>query len=102
MKKFNIWFNCSILSLKIKNQMKRRKQINLISEKAKKYENILFLFSSIFFTTESKIILMVKIKRWETTILKVERLKAKTKDNNMFVETKIIKKINLEEIISFY
>jgi hypothetical protein len=43
--------------------MKRRKQINLIREKAKKYENILFLFASICFTTESKIILIMKIKR---------------------------------------
>ena len=81
--------------------MKRRKQINLIREKAKKYENILFLFASICFTTESKIILIMKIKRWEITILKIERFKAKRKEHNMFKQTKIIKKINLKEIISF-
>ena len=81
--------------------MKRRKQINLIREKAKKYENILFLFSSICFTTESKITLIMKIKRWEITILKMERLKAKTKEHNMLKQTKIIEKINLKEIISF-
>jgi len=77
------------------------KQINLIRDKAKKYENILFLFSSIFITTESKIILMMKIKRWEIIILKIERLKVKIKEHNMFKKTKIIKKINLEEIIYF-